>query len=449
MMSRMESMRAGNIEDGESINDVDKLFKEHADVLGTVNIATGNLGDAIQTLGEHWDELDPKTQKQFESAVAGVRQVNQMDALMSHFSQTLSYQSAQLDDTGLATQRFNVILGDTETAATRSKSAWQDMWAATINSGAIEWFYNASTAVAEFIKNIGGLAPVVGLLVSAFVALKSASIVGSITDLIGMFKSLSTSVQSSIATINNSLMQHAATATETADVISTTTGEEISSFEDLQISVVSGLTTVDDALATTATTAKVTAAGVVGALGTVFIAISSIIAVYQTYQSQIVATQQVGMQANTDAWTNVFDKVNQDGPTSVKVLQSFSDGIKSIRDNVDGLNPIEKLFVDQQGMVNQGLESAIGELKSTSSSWDDYIANVKQAAEAAGYQVDAQGRVYTSIANGHGAIKDYDDALNTLIGTQDTYKNGATDLTKTSKMVLLLQRKLKPMLIKV
>jgi TP901 family phage tail tape measure protein len=71
MAARMESIKAGATEDGLTINNVDEVLKRYAGTLGDVDLVSGNLGDAIQQLGQHWNELDPFAQKQIATAVAG------------------------------------------------------------------------------------------------------------------------------------------------------------------------------------------------------------------------------------------------------------------------------------------------------------------------------------------------------------------------------------------
>lgn len=197
MFSRFEQVKAGATEGADSLNNVDKVL--HTVGL-SVTDANGNfidLGTIIDELGKKWNTLDTFQKNQLATAVAGARQYNSFIALMDNYNNALDYQKAELESTGLSTQRYGSYLDSVAASAAKAQTAWQGLWSDTINSAGIKFFYDLSAGIATTIDKIGGLETVLEIAIPLILAFNAAwvktigiNILGFLSQLVAGISSL-------------------------------------------------------------------------------------------------------------------------------------------------------------------------------------------------------------------------------------------------------------------
>lgn len=179
MFSRFEGVKAGATEGADSINNVDKVLQTIGVSLRDTNGNFVDLGTIIDEVGQKWNTLNDFQKNQVATAVAGARQVNSFIALMSNYNNALDYQKAELESTGLSTQRYGAYLDSVAASAAKAQTAWQGLWSDTINSQGIKFFYDLSSAIANIIDKSGGLNTVLMILGTTLLFLKGDAILGA------------------------------------------------------------------------------------------------------------------------------------------------------------------------------------------------------------------------------------------------------------------------------
>jgi len=152
----------------------------------------------------------------------------------------------------------------------------------------------------------------------------------------------------------------------------------------------------------------------------VLIAVGSVVAIWIAWNEQIAKTQKAGMENNISAWANGLNSVAQSGGGARAVLQQYANGVQSINTTLEQTPWYTRMFVDQQGLIDNGLRETINVLGNVSTNYDEYKSSVIEAANTAGYMEDAEGRLYTMIQTGHGKIKSYVDGVKILSEAQFT-----------------------------
>ena len=128
--------------------------------------------------------------------------------------------------------------------------------------------------------------------------------------------------------------------------------------------------------------------------------------------------QLVGMQNNISAWANGLNSVAQSGGGARAVLQQYATGVQTINTTLEQTPWYTRMFVDQQGLIDNGLRETITVLGDVSSNYDEYKSSVMEAANTAGYMVDAEGRLYSITQTRGGQIKTYVDGVEMLDNAQ-------------------------------
>lgn len=82
------------------------------------------LDDILLQLAERWNTIDFATQKYIATMAAGSRQQSRFIALLANYQRTLELVNAANNATGASTEQFNKTIESVQSAAARSKNAW-------------------------------------------------------------------------------------------------------------------------------------------------------------------------------------------------------------------------------------------------------------------------------------------------------------------------------------
>ena len=201
----MEQVRAGASidEEGNAINQVEKVLLANGIKLREDNNTFRDMSDVLQDVAVRYKELaasgNTVAQQQVIGAIAGVRQANMVAALMENWEQVTKAQEIATGSAGLASERYKVYMDSIEAAMNEFKASWQEMWTKTIMSGDLKGIVNFGTVVLDLINKMGGLVPIleviVGLLITFKAEMISTSIIAGITKMITGFKSLGAAIK--------------------------------------------------------------------------------------------------------------------------------------------------------------------------------------------------------------------------------------------------------------
>jgi len=383
MFARFQNIKMGNLdEEGESINNVEEALKRVNIVLRDTPTTFRPLSDVISELANKWNSLSQVEQNNLAVQIAGVRQRENFLVLMNNYNQVIEAQAIELNSSGLALQRYEIYLDSVEAHANKFATAMEAMWQATINSDAIKSMYDFGTSIMDTITKAGGLIPIMQDIIAILIIFNAQLIITKGITLYSSFQAMELGLESfAMKMVRGSTIAEA-----------------------LNISLI-GLNT------TMAIGIPLLAALVVG---------------FTAWQ-QISATQKAGLKQTSDAWTDMFSKIDGANNTATKTLDTFDQGLKNLNKTYNDLNPFLKIFINQQAITDQGLQQTIDIVGKVSKNWQDYSKSITIAAKAAGYEVDAEGKVYKIVNSRLGQTKVYINNIKTLTRAEYDFGNSAKD----------------------
>ena len=385
MFSRMQDIKAGKIdEDGLGINNVEIALAGVNIKLRDSKTSFRDFSSVLEELAGKWDTLGETQQANLSKSIAGIRQANIFNVLMTNMTMASKLQEEQMKATGLATDRYNIYLQSNEAAANKAKAAWEGLWQKTISSDAVTFFYNIAASTMGFLGDLGNLIPVI-LGVAGALIVMNAPLIMTQALMVGNW----------ISGAVTGLVMFAQTAVYTG-------------------SVLTGLNVV---LGTTAVTA--------GVVGAAIIAVGYAIKVVIDYNKQLAQSNA----DNEEHWKQVAG-----------ASTSTSDSLVRYRAEIERVNQAVKdagwftaLWIDKQKILDNGLKATITSIGATSKSWGEYSNAVQQAIQLAGYHIDAQGRVYKEISSSTGITRVYINDLGNLTKAQYDVANSADLVDRMEK----------------
>jgi TP901 family phage tail tape measure protein len=372
MFARFQNIKMGNLdEDGKSINNVEEALKRVNIVLRDTPTSFRPLSDIISELAGKWNDLNQVEQDNLAVQIAGIRQRENFLVLMNNYNQVIKAQSIEIDSAGLATQRYGIYLDSIQAHANKFTDAINAMWQTTINSDSIKFMYDFGTSAVDAITKIGGLIPILQGVLAIIIAIKAQAIS---TSIISFFSSLS------------------------AGALSLTT--------------------------------NFTAA--IAAINPLTIAIVALTAAFVAWQT-VNDAQKRGLKQTENAWTGMFTAIQGSTNSTWKVVDTYTQGLKNLAKAYKDLGILGTIFNYQQKNIEQGLKIVIPEIAKVSKNWQDYKKAATDAAKAAGYQIDEQGKLFRVIDNGiRGGFKVY--LTDTKLMTRAEYDFGSSVNDATIKL---------------
>jgi hypothetical protein len=169
----MEGLSLGEtLEDGVDLN----KYSEALEKVG-VNVldASGQLrdmDDILDDLGEKWQGFGRETQTALAQVIGGARQYNQMMSLMNNWDAVIDNVDKAKEATGELTKQQSIWSESYTAAANRVKQAQNDLYTKFIDDEAIvkltDMFAGLIDGVSGFIDSMGGVGPMVLMLVAIF-----------------------------------------------------------------------------------------------------------------------------------------------------------------------------------------------------------------------------------------------------------------------------------------
>lgn len=182
ILARMVQVKAGADfdEEGESINNVEKVLLKYGITLRDTNNSFRDMSDVLSDAAEKYNELgvanNTVAQGQITSALAGLRQANYLAALFQNWDKVTQAQGIATNSAGLTAERYEIYLQSIEAASNNLKSSWEKLWMESISEEAISNIINGLSKILDFISGTGGLIPSIALLGGAFLVWKDIAI---------------------------------------------------------------------------------------------------------------------------------------------------------------------------------------------------------------------------------------------------------------------------------
>lgn len=166
IVARMRELSdyGSTLEDGGSVNKVERALAAAGIELRNVNGEFRNLEDIFSELGPKWDYLNSNQQQAIAQAVAGTRQQSRFVAIMQDWGRTQELIAEANASEGASAAQYAEYAKGIEAALTRMKTSWEGFVQSLANNKIVIGAINTATKIIEIISAIpDGLKVTIGL----------------------------------------------------------------------------------------------------------------------------------------------------------------------------------------------------------------------------------------------------------------------------------------------
>lgn len=163
IFTRLQRVKIGTLETGESISDVDRVLEGYGIDLRKVTNNLTNMGDLLDLLGDKWNDYTAAQKSEIATTIAGNYQRERFLVLMENYERALELEQVALDSEGSAMEKYKTYLDSIESSVNSLQSAWTEF----VNE------LNASGAIKAVINLLKGLLKVVNWLVDAWIQIRN------------------------------------------------------------------------------------------------------------------------------------------------------------------------------------------------------------------------------------------------------------------------------------
>lgn len=186
VLARMEQVKAGvNIdEEGESINNVEKVLSKFGIQLRDSTSEFRNMEDVLDEVGNKWNTFDSVAQAQIATAIAGTHRINTFIATMENYDTVLKYTEESQDAAGTSAQKYTAYMDSIDAKLNTLTATWEQFVNNLNQSGTFKSVIDLGT------KLIGVLDTLINKMGLLKVALPAAAIMLVSTKLLQLVKYL-------------------------------------------------------------------------------------------------------------------------------------------------------------------------------------------------------------------------------------------------------------------
>lgn len=169
IFARMEGLNLGEtLEDGTTLNKYSEALKKVGVNIKNQSGELKNMDTILDNIGAKWETLNKDQQIALAQTVAGVRQYTQFIALMDNYKDVQKNQGIAEDSSGTIQKQADIYAESWEASSKRVKAAAQGLYEQLLNDEFFIKFNDLLTGlingVGKFIKTLGGVPGVLGLL---------------------------------------------------------------------------------------------------------------------------------------------------------------------------------------------------------------------------------------------------------------------------------------------
>lgn len=186
VLARMEQVKAGAKidEEGEAINNVEKVLNKFGIQLRSSNSEFRNMEDVLDEVGNKWSTFDSVAQAQIATAIAGTHRINTFVATMENYDTVLKYTEESQDAAGTSAQKYTAYMDSIDAKLNTLTATWEQFVNNLNQSGTFKSVIDLGT------KLIGVLDTLINKMGLLKVALPAATIILISTKLIQLVKYL-------------------------------------------------------------------------------------------------------------------------------------------------------------------------------------------------------------------------------------------------------------------
>ena len=92
-----------------------------------------------------------------------------------------------------------------------------------------------------------------------------------------------------------------------------------------------------------------------------------------------------------NAWADALQRQAQEGKTATEIADEYAATQKRVNQALEESPPLLRMFIDEQQLATDSTAGLTQTLAETAQSYEEYAAATQKAAEAAGFQIDAEG----------------------------------------------------------
>lgn len=375
VLARMEQVKAGAKidEEGEAINNVEKVLNKFGIQLRSSNSEFRNMEDVLDEVGNKWSTFDSVAQAQIATAIAGTHRINTFVATMENYDTVLKYTEESQDAAGTSAQKYTAYMDSIDAKLNTLTATWEQFVNNLNQSGTLKSIIDLGT------KLIGVLDTLINKMGLLKVALPAATIMLVSTKLLQLVKYLqnlgnaANKVQAILKPLNSSadvsseLIQEISTSLAGLSVkqrltlLSTT---KLTNSQKEQILVASGLTTEEAAAAIATNTFGISAAGASGGVFSLSAAVKGLTAAISANPIGIALT------VITTAVSGI-----------IWAVDAYNQKIQETIDKAHELEDTYKNFVSESKSSVSSLEDMKEEFTRLSAGVSDYGENISLSAE--------------------------------------------------------------------
>lgn len=178
LFARIQDLELGNtLDDGTTLGKYSEALYKVGINIKDSNGEMKKMDTILSEMGEKWSKLGNDEKVALAQTVAGVRQYNQLMALMENWDYFQENLDTARNATGTLVDQQAIYMESTEAHLASAEAAWEDFKDSLLDESIINFFADLSKVVAGFgshiLDSFGGGLPTLGLL--GGIALKSSS----------------------------------------------------------------------------------------------------------------------------------------------------------------------------------------------------------------------------------------------------------------------------------
>lgn len=164
IFTRLQRVKIGTLETGESISDVDRVLKGYGIDLRKVTNNLTDMSALLDLLGEKWQEYTSAQKSEIATTIAGNYQRERFLVLMENYQKALELSQVAFESEGSAMEKYRTYLDSIEASTNSLKAAWTGFVNSLEASGIIKAVIDTLSSLLSVMNAIGGFIDKLGVL---------------------------------------------------------------------------------------------------------------------------------------------------------------------------------------------------------------------------------------------------------------------------------------------
>lgn len=136
----------------------------------------------LTELSQVWGQLEEVQRSQITELVAGIRQGNAFNAVLTNMSEASKVVAYSMNSSGSALEENAKYLDSIAGKASIFNAEWEELSSKTLDSGLIKGILDFGTGILSWINDIGGLIPILTTVLGLLISIKGVDFVKSLVN---------------------------------------------------------------------------------------------------------------------------------------------------------------------------------------------------------------------------------------------------------------------------